>query len=157
MRTFHRKTFIYSELLYKSKYFNDANVDFNIFPFFRGATIEWDNCPRTKKCSIFNYYSPEQFYMFNKIIIDWTLKHYNNDLRFIFINAWNEWGEGSYLEPDDKYGYASINSLSKAIFNISYSGIIHSIGENKIAVILHIFDEDSIKEIINKINIYIYR
>ena len=151
-RSLNRKTFIYSELLYKSNYFNDSNINFNSFPFFRGSMVEWDNCPRIQKCSIFNYYSPEQFYIFNKIIVDWTLKHYNNDLRFIFINAWNEWGEGSYLEPDSKYGYASLNSLSKAIFNISYSEITDSIGENRIAVILHIFNEDSIKEIINKIN-----
>ena len=53
---------------------------------------------------------------------------------------------------DDKYGYASINSLSKAIFNISFSKRYHSIGEKRIAVILHIFDERSIIQIINKIN-----
>jgi hypothetical protein len=41
--------------------------------------------------------------------------NYNKTNWFIFVNAWNEWGEGSYLEPDDKYGYSSINSLSKAL------------------------------------------
>ena len=56
------------------------------------------------------------------------------------------------MEPDDKYGYASINSLSKAIFNLSYSEINNSIGENRIAVILYIYNEDSIKEILNNIN-----
>ena len=82
--------------------------------------VEWDNCPRMNNCEIFDYYSPQQFYIFNKIIVDWTNKHYNKDFRFIFINAWNEWGEGSYLEPDEKYGYANINALSKAIFNMNY-------------------------------------
>ena len=42
--------------------------------------------------------------------------------------------------------------MSKAIFNLSYSKSYDSIGDNKIAVLLHIYNEDSIKEIINKIN-----
>ena len=53
---------------------------------------------------VFKEYSPEKFYLLNKIIIQYTKTHYNEYNRFIFINAWNEWGEGSYLEPDDKYG-----------------------------------------------------
>jgi len=151
-RILNKKTLIYSELLYKSKDFNDTNINLQKFPYFRGSMVEWDNCARINNCEIFDHYSPEQFYMLNKIIIDWTIKHYYKDMRYIFINAWNEWGEGSYLEPDDRYGYASINSLSKAIFNLPYFNKYHSIGENKIAVLLHIHKEDSIKEIINKIN-----
>ena len=114
--------------------------------------VEWDNCPRINNCEIFDYYSPEQFYLFNKLIIDWTFKHYNKDFRFIFINAWNEWGEGSYLEPDDKFGYASINSLSKAVFNLSYYEKFELINIKTIAVLASIYEEDSIKEIINKTN-----
>ena len=151
-RILKKNTLIYSELLYKSSNLNDSSANFKKFPFFRGAVVEWDNSPRIKECEIFEHYSPEQFFMFNKIIVDWTLKHYNKDLRFIFINAWNEWGEGSYLEPDNKYGYSSINSLSRAIFNLSYIEITNSIGTNRIAVLLYINDEDSIKDILNKTN-----
>jgi hypothetical protein len=32
----------------------------------------------------------------------------------VFIKAWNEWGEGNYLEPDLKYGKSFINSTLKA-------------------------------------------
>ena len=143
-RILKKKTYIYSEILLKSKDFNETNINFTKFPFFRGSMVEWDNCPRTVTCGIFDHYSPEKFYLFNKNIIDWTIKHYNKDLRFIFINAWNEWGEGTYLEPDDKYGYASINSLSKAIFNISYSEQRTTIGFDRIAVLIKISEENSI-------------
>ena len=43
---------------------------------------------------------------------------YNEDNRFIFINAWNNYYEGTYLEPDEKFGYGSINALSHAIFDL---------------------------------------
>ena len=93
--------------------------------------------------------------MNNKIIINWTKKYYNSENRFIFINAWNEWGEGSYLEPDEKYGYSSINSLSKALFNLPYINNYNTINLEKspeIAVQAHIYYEEIIYDIINKTN-----
>ena len=109
--------------------------------------LEFDNSARKKKeFVIFQNYSPEQFYMLNRKIIEWTTAKYNNANRFIFINAWNEWGEGTYLEPDEKYGYASINALSKAIFNISYNKSNYNLSylmvEPKIAIQAHIYYED---------------
>ena len=117
--------------------------------------LEWDNCPRKRNCNVFDYYSPEKFYMINKIIVEWTKKNYKKKNRFIFINAWNEWGEGSYLEPDNKYGYASINSLSKALFNLSYvkiKNLINIKNTSKILVQANIYYENLIKKIIKFTN-----
>ena len=64
--------------------------------------------------------------------------------------------EGFYLEPDEQYGYASINALSKAIFNLPYEKQALNISNLekicKVAVQAHFFYEDLIEEIINKTN-----
>ena len=150
----YKNTFLYSELLYKNIYLNQI-IDSKKIAVYRGSMLEWDNSPRTIFRSIFDYYSPEQFYMINKIIIEWTRKNYKKENRFIFINAWNEWGEGSYLEPDDKFGYASINSLSKALFNLSYVKIKNFYNMNKTSKVLvqaNIRYENFIKDIIKFTN-----
>ena len=141
----------YTSLIYHNKNFTAQN-----FTIFRGSMLEWDDSPLNGiNGTIFEEYSPEKFYMLNRLLFNWTQEN-NNSSKFVFINSWNEWSKGSYLEPDQRYGYASINALSKALFNINFRdnkyNLSDLINSTKVAIQAHIFYFDLVDEIIKKTN-----
>ena len=141
----------YSGIIYKNIIFNESEKN---IPIYKTSIIEINN--NNSKKNKLKGYSPEKFYLLNKIIIDWTNINYDKNNRFIFINSWNNYNEGNYLEPDEKYGYASINSFSKALFNIPYKDKNYNLDylQNNciVAIQAHVYYEELINEIINKTN-----
>lgn len=84
---------------------------------YNSITPMWDNTPRrnNKGSMIFDGATPKLYKRWMKAIIKHN--HHRKDLddNIIFINAWNEWGEGAYLEPDRRYGYAYLQATKDAI------------------------------------------
>lgn len=83
--------------------------------YFTGA-CGFDTTPRrgdTGECIINR--SPK---LFEKFVTELLIKtaYYEND--FMLINAWNEWGEGMYIEPDMRDGYGYLEAIKKAKNNI---------------------------------------
>lgn len=78
-----------------------------------GAFVDWDNTPRNKKGLVYDGTSPELFGKYMKRLSDKVDKEYSSD--FVFINAWNEWAEGTYLEPDTVYGYEYLEKLKESV------------------------------------------
>lgn len=79
-----------------------------------GAFVDWDNTPRYgKKGTVIQGATPQKFYHYMKKQIIHTRKDYNKEMIFLF--AWNEWAEGGYMEPDQKYNYGYLKALKKAL------------------------------------------
>ena len=82
---------------------------------FRGAMPSWDNTARRlKNATIFKNADPEEYKKLLISLTDYTSRMPREE-RFIFINAWNEWAEGTHLEPDKKYGDAYLQATYDAI------------------------------------------
>lgn len=120
----------------------------------------WDNSARKPgKGHIFHDAEPLKFYEWFRGCYEWASKNHKKDEQFIFINAWNEWAEGTYLEPDKKFGYAYLNSIRSSFNDTSRSNTslvnkANSISKKRSsdhAVFVHIFYEDLIDEISIKI------
>ncbi len=74
---------------------------------------EWDNTARYgNKSSIFRNCNPLLFKEWLEKSIQYLDENYlKTEEKYLFINGWNEWSEGSYLEPDTKNGYAYLNAV----------------------------------------------
>lgn len=77
-----------------------------------GAFVGYDDTPRRglKGCVVKNG-SPK---LFKKYLTKILAINYVNNQEFTFINAWNEWGEGMHLEPDEKYGEQYLQAVLEA-------------------------------------------
>lgn len=90
----------------------DYDKQENIYPCI---IPQLDRTPRAgKEAVILCNSTPELFGKYVKETID-IIEHKVYEHRIIIINAWNEWGEGNYLEPDQKYGKAYLNVLQNIL------------------------------------------
>lgn len=76
---------------------------------YGGCLVGWDNSARRGlKSTVILPATKNEFKYYLKSKIKITLEEYKTDI--ICINAWNEWAEGTYLEPDTihKYEYLEV-------------------------------------------------
>jgi len=72
---------------------------------YYGAFVNYDDTPRRGvKGRVVKGGAPDKFYMYLRKLRDVCTKQ---GKEFLFVTAWNEWGEGAILEPDkhNKYNY----------------------------------------------------
>ena len=87
---------------------------------YRCLTPGWDNSPRRKESPvIFDGSTPERYEAWLRALIAVTLQEQSGQQRIIFVNAWNEWGEGNHLEPDQRWGRAYLEATARALTAVS--------------------------------------
>lgn len=75
---------------------------------FKGTMVGFDSSPRSPvRSNIFTGGSPKLFEANLKALL-------RSEGDFIFVNAWNEWGEGCALEPEEKDGYGYLDAVKRA-------------------------------------------
>jgi len=82
---------------------------------YQGAFVDWDNTARYgDRATIFKGATPERFkYWFGKLVDKVSEKPPGDQI--IFLNAWNEWAEGAYLEPDEKFQFKYLEAVRQVL------------------------------------------
>jgi hypothetical protein len=106
------------------EFLKTADKDYTI-PYFPSGMMGWDSTPR---CLQSDMYINKGF-PWNPVMVNNTPEAFRQSLqeivdindrrtrgkapKIIGINAFNEWTEGSYLEPDTRYGMGYLNAIKK--------------------------------------------
>ena len=86
----------------------------NVIPVI---TPNWDHSPRSEyNAMIFHHSNPELWGNLVKRTLQTIAEKPDSD-QIIMIRAWNEWGEGNYVEPDQEFGHGWLDAIYKAINN----------------------------------------
>lgn len=82
---------------------------------FPGAFVDFDNTARYGNRSIIiRGATPKKFRGWFSKLAD-ALSNRPDDMNFLFFNAWNEWAEGAYLEPDEQFGTAYLEVIRDTV------------------------------------------
>lgn len=128
------------------------------YELFKTVMPSWDNEARKPgRGDSFANATPASYAQWLSNALDITLAKDNPDRRLIFINAWNEWGEGAHLEPDLANGYAYLHATASELARRITSRDLELAVEqhnskfkksSNIAVIYHSFYDELIGEVI---------
>lgn len=129
--------------------------------YFPTVMMSWDNEARKPgRGHVFHGASPVTFYPWMKGAMDYSMAAHEPDARMVFVNAWNEWGEGTYLEPDRWFGYGYLNAVAAAYDSLAEQPTflakmprrIFSSPRKRGVVFLHAFYFDLVEEFAERLN-----
>ena len=84
----------------------------NVFPTIMP---QWDRTPRAGNGEgIYVNATPENFKKHIEEALH-VVAGKTDEHKIIFMKSWNEWGEGNYVEPDEKYGHKFLEAIKSVI------------------------------------------
>ena len=76
---------------------------------------QWDRTPRAgSKTEIVTSSSPDKFQHYTEQAIQ-IIANKQPEHQILFLKSWNEWGEGNYVEPDQKFGHGWLQAIRNAM------------------------------------------
>ncbi len=86
------------------------------FPLIKGATPMWDNDARRQGTGmVLHGASPAKYEAWLAALVERATAAPFMGEPMVVVNAWNEWAEGAYLEPDQHFGAAYLNATARAV------------------------------------------
>jgi len=83
---------------------------------YRGVMPAWDNTPRRqRRAHVCVNSSPQAYETWLRTVVAQTMARSSVQEPLVFINAWNEWAEGAFLEPDECNGYARLRATARGL------------------------------------------
>ena len=80
---------------------------------FRMVFADFDDSPRRNtRAVVMKGSTPKRFGRYLRRTLQLSRQEGND---YVFLNAWNEWGEGNYLEPDVRHGYKYLKEIKAAL------------------------------------------
>lgn len=77
----------------------------------------WDRSPRSgRQAIVYAGRSPRDFEDAARLCLD-CVKDKPPEKRVVFLNSWNEWGEGAYVEPDQQFGTQFLDALRRVLLD----------------------------------------
>jgi lipopolysaccharide biosynthesis protein/SAM-dependent methyltransferase len=117
VKDFSGKIYEYPEVV--SNAARQEDLDYMLF---RTTMLSWDNTARrNRNPSIFTDFSLTRYSQWLASNMERAAKdpRRSDGERLVFINAWNEWAEGTHLEPDQKHGFGYLEATRSVIRNYS--------------------------------------
>lgn len=93
-------------------YYTPADTREDVYPQLLAG---WDRSPRSGRDAIIYYgRTPEAFELAIRDSLA-CVREKAPEHRIVFLNSWNEWGEGAYVEPDVAHGHAYLDAIRRAV------------------------------------------
>lgn len=103
------------------------------FPLIKTVVPSWDNDARRQGSGlVIQGSTPQKYEAWLSALVQQAQTHTFFGESFVCINAWNEWREGAYLEPDLHFGSAYLNATARAA-----TGLTRDLSVPKILLVGH--------------------
>jgi hypothetical protein len=83
---------------------------------FRTVMAPWDNTPRSGTAATIHVNTDNDAYKLwlAEALVD-TNRRYARDERIVFLHSWNQWCDGTYVEPDGRSGRRLLEETKEVV------------------------------------------